>query len=169
MAIKYIISQLENNIDVFKSLLIDKNEEEYLWRPQLNKWSLLEIVCHLYDEECDDFKARVKHTLEKPMEEMISINPEGWVLERDYLNQNYNQKVQQFLDERGSSIFWLKEKLEANWNNVHMHPKLGAMSARQFLANWLAHDYLHIRQIIRYQYSYLKELVDVDLQYAGTW
>ena len=43
------------------------------------------------------------------------------------------------------------------------------MSAKLFLTNWLAHDYLHIRQIIRYQYHYLKESTAIDLGYAGNW
>jgi hypothetical protein len=30
------------------------------------------------------------------------------------------------------------------------------MSAEMFLANWLAHDYLHIRQLIRLRYHYLE-------------
>ena len=43
------------------------------------------------------------------------------------------------------------------------------MSAKLFLTNWLDHDYLHIRQIIRYQYQCLKEQTHIDLQYAENW
>jgi hypothetical protein len=50
-----------------------------------------------------------------------------------------------------------------------VHPELGMLRAKIFLANWLAHDYLHIRQIIRYQFEYLKVKTEVDLNYAGNW
>ena len=30
-----------------------------------------------------------------------------------------------------------------------MHPKAGPLSARLLLANWLAHDQLHVRQMLR--------------------
>ena len=43
------------------------------------------------------------------------------------------------------------------------------MTARAFLANWLAHDALHQRQIVRYDYFYLKETSREDLGYAGQW
>jgi hypothetical protein len=36
-------------------------------------------------------------------------------------------------------------------------------------ANWLAHDYLHIRQILRLKYEYLKSISEEDLSYAGEW
>ena len=38
-----------------------------------------------------------------------------------------------------------------------------------FSPNWLAHDYLHIRQIIRLKFAYLQQLSKEDLSYAGNW
>ncbi len=130
---------------------------------------MLEIVCHLLDEERDDFKARVRHTLETPLLEMPKINPTGWVLERDYKSQNYEIVLKTFLNERRKSVIWLNKNIYADWENIHKHPTLGTMSAKQFLTNWLAHDYLHIRQINACQYSYLKEKMKEDIQYAGNW
>ncbi len=43
------------------------------------------------------------------------------------------------------------------------------MTAKMFLSNWLAHDYLHIRQITKLKYDYLKQLTNEDLNYAGNW
>jgi hypothetical protein len=129
----------------------------------------LEIVCHLLDEEDEDFKTRVTGVLKNPLKELPKINPEGWVLERDYISQDYEQKVTDFINERKKSIVWLNSLENVNWENAYIHPKRGTMSAKLFLANWLAHDYLHIRQIIRYQYHYLKEQTGIDLQYAGNW
>ena len=169
MTISNIINQFEKNKILFENLLINKNEKEFLWRPLPEKWNLLEIVCHLIDEEREDFRARVKHTLENPLKEMPPINPEGWVLERAYKSKNYNEKVLEFLKERGNSITWLKTQVDSNWDNAYLHSAFGEMSAKLFLANWLAHDYLHLRQILRYQYDYLKEQTNIDLQYAGNW
>ena len=169
MSIKEIIQQLETNQQVFKNLLMTKNEEQYLWRPKPEKWNLLEIICHLLDEERDDFKARVKHTLETPLKDLVPIDPQGWVKERGYISRNYNEILQAFLEERDTSVTWLKSKLDANWDNKLTHPNLGDMSAKLFLTNWLAHDYLHIRQILRYDYNYLKEKTNLDLGYAGNW
>ena len=43
------------------------------------------------------------------------------------------------------------------------------MTARLFLVNWLAHDELHLRQLIRYDYLSLQSDSGEDLSYAGTW
>ena len=169
MNISNIIKQLDSNQHTFKTLLTNKTKEEYLWKPEQGKWNLLEIVCHLFDEEREDFRSRIKHIFNDPSKEMPPISPEGWVLERKYASQNYEQKLIQFLSERQVSISWLNSKVDSNWNDFYIHPKLGNMSARLFLTNWLAHDYLHMRQIIKYHYEYLKVKTIINLQYAGNW
>ena len=169
MKVNEIIKNLDANKKVFEALLINKTENEYLWRPEPSKWCLLEIVCHLLDEEHEDFGARVKHCIENPLNELMPIDPVGWVLERDYINKKYNESLSRFLKQRSASVSYLKEHLNSNWDSSTTHPTLGKMSAKLFLTNWLAHDYLHIRQINSYHYLYLKEKTDLNLQYAGKW
>jgi hypothetical protein len=43
------------------------------------------------------------------------------------------------------------------------------MSAEMFLANWLAHDFLHVRQIIATRFHYLSHTTGESLGYAGNW
>ena len=165
-----IISLLEQNRNVFKEMLAGIDKDRYLWKQAPEKWCLLEIVCHLYDEEREDFRARVGHVLEARPEPMPSINPQGWVQERQYLQQNYEDKLQAFLEERDRSITWLQSLINPKWDNTYEHPVLGKTTAAMFLANWLAHDYLHIRQITRLKYDYLgRVLTDESLGYAGEW
>jgi hypothetical protein len=140
-----------------------------MWKPNPEKWCLLEIVCHLYDEEREDFRARTKHTLETPNAPLPPIDPQGWVEARNYLQQNYHDKLNNFLTERELSVIWLQTLSNAKWDNAYEHPKLGRMTAKMFLANWLAHDYLHIRQITKVKFDYLKQLTNEDLSYAGNW
>ncbi len=160
---------LSDNKHVFKELLLGIPEEMYLWKPNPEKWCLLEIVCHLYDEERDDFRARTKHILETPAKPLPPIDPEGWVTSRNYLQQNYAEKLNGFLYEREQSVHWLHTLSNPNWGNVYDHAIFGKITAKMFLANWLAHDYLHFRQITKLKYDYLKQLSNEDLDYAGEW
>ena len=130
---------------------------------------MLEIVCHLYDEEREDFRARVKHTLETPNKEMPKIHPQGWVAERKYMERNNDEMVSKFLNERDQSIAWLKSLSSPPWKNVYHHPTAGEFSAEMFLSNWLAHDYLHFRQITFTKYSYLQAHFKSRYDYAGDW
>ena len=164
-----IIQQLEANRLVFQSLLTGKEPEEYNFKPDAQSWSLLEIVCHLLDEEREDFKTRVKNTLISPLKQPPSIDPVGWVTSRNYAKQVYNERLEAFLTERKLSVKWLKTLGDASWNNSFVHPVAGEMTAFSLLANWLAHDYHHIRQINRRMYEYLKKKSNANLSYAGDW
>ena len=164
-----IIKKLSNNSTVFQGLLNEIPEEEYRWKPQPDQWCLLEVVCHLYDEEREDFRARVKHVLETPDQDLPKFDPLVWVTEREYLKQDYEKKLDEFLKERVQSINWLQSLHDVPWKNFYDHPKFGPLSAEFFLINWLAHDYLHIRQINRIKYQFLAEHNKEKLNYAGDW
>lgn len=165
----YIIKELSQNKNTFKQLLSGISKEEYMWKPQPEKWCLLEIICHLYDEEQFDFKARVKSVLENPDLPAPPIDPSGWVKSKNYIGQNYKDILEKFLEERSKSIGWLNSLVKPNWKNEYIHPSFGAMSAEFFLTNWLAHDYLHFRQITALKYNYLKAVTGIDPIYAGEW
>jgi hypothetical protein len=164
-----VIDQLAHNKAVFQALFAHVPEEQVRWKPAPDKWSLLEVACHLYDEEREDFRARVRQTLEAPGESWPPIDPVGWVRERRYSEQDFNLVVAEFLREREESIGWLASLTSPNWNNTYQHPKVGPVSARLLLNNWLAHDYFHFRQITRLKYHYLEEAGGQPLDYAGAW
>lgn len=165
-----IIRQLEANRITFQGLLSAGDSKEVTWRPAEKKWCLLEIACHLLDEEREDFRARLKHTLEHPGDKLPPIDPVGWVTSRKYMEQNFEKTAAAFLQERTHTVAWLKSLKNPAWKNAHHHHKFGPLPAEMFLANWLAHDYLHIRQIIRLRYHYLEQAApEVKLRYAGKW
>lgn len=164
-----ITSQLAENKQVFVALLEKLPSHMYLWRSKPDKWCLLEIIFHLVDEEIEDFRTRVMHVLETPDEPIPPIDPEGWVQQREYFRQDYSEKLEEFIEERESSVTWLKSLESPQWKNTAQHPKLGPITAKQLLASWLAHDYHHIRQINVVKYEYLKEYSKEDLGYAGKW
>jgi hypothetical protein len=164
-----IIHKLSDNLAFFDDLLNINDHSEITWKETPERWSILEIVCHLYDEEREDFRARIKHVFETPELPLPPIDPAGWVTSRGYMQWNYQDTLGKFSEERKNSVRWLQSLNNPQWKNVHHHPKFGAMSAEMFLANWLAHDYLHFRQIIKIKFDYLKHTSGETLKYAGAW
>ena len=164
-----VIDELDNNRLVFENLFKHKKKEEYLWKPVQEKWCILEILCHLYDEEREDFRARIRHTFEIPSEPLPSIDPESWVKSREYLKRNYGEMLESFLKERELSVNWLRSLPDPDWDSSCVHSKFGRMSAKMILANWLAHDYLHIRQVLKLNFELLKNFSSEELDYAGNW
>lgn len=169
MDLQFHINELSKNGKVFKDLLTDLSDEELYWKPDSGRWCLLEIICHLYDEERDDFRARVLHVLNTPELPLPLTNPMAWVTERKYINQDYKNMLEKFLHERENSVEKLNSLDNPNWENFIEHPKHGKLRAKMFMTNWVAHDYLHIRQIIKLKYDYLEHLTGENLLYAGEW
>ena len=164
-----IIDNLARNKDVFKAMLSGLPVDEFTYKPQPDKWCLLEIICNLYDEEREDFRARTKHTLEQQDGSWPTIDPANWPSVRNYMQNNYEDTINRFLKEREQSIGWLNGLQNPDWDKFYVHPKVGKVPARLLLKNWLAHDYLHFRQITRTRYQYLKTLGTEPLDYAGEW
>lgn len=164
-----IIQQLDANAEVFRALLSHKDEACRRYKPDEVAWSLLEIVCHLFDEEREDFRVRVFHALQNPDHMPPAIDPVGWVTSRKYMEQDYDHRLSAFLEERKTSIRELIALSDPSWDHGFDHPQAGRLTAYTMLANWLAHDYHHIRQINRRLYEYLREKSEVGLGYAGDW
>lgn len=165
----YIIDQLEKHKTVIPELLATPERETQLWKVSTDKWCLLEVACHLVDEEIDDFRARVRTALEPDIHPFMPIDPVGWVTEHRYMEQNFEKKVSEWIAEREKSLDWLRSLENPDWQSAFVHDRLGAMSAGKILSNWLAHDYMHIRQILRIKHAYLAHLTEQDLSYAGKW
>lgn len=165
----YIIRQLEQNKAVIQSLLTTQKSEAHFWKASPDKWCLLEVVCHLVDEEIDDFRTRLQTALKPEDYPFLPIDPVGWVKSRKYIEQNFESKITEWSTEREKSLSWLRSLDNPNWDSYFIHKELGPMSASKILANWLAHDYIHIRQILRIKHAYLAHISGQDLSYAGNW
>ena len=164
-----LIRQLARHRHLFEHLLSGATPEEVHHRAEPGKWCLLEAVCHLHDEEREDFRARVRHVLETPELPMPKIDPQAWITERKYMEQDHPTMLAKFLAERDRSVTWLEGLRAPKWTNAYLHPKVGPITAEFLLANWVAHDLHHIRQVNAMRYAYLKESCGVGLDYAGTW
>lgn len=165
-----VIRELERNHAVFAAILRDPPEGLIRFRPAPGKWNLLEIVNHLADEERDDFRTRVGLALARATEPWPPIDPEGWVSDRDYADRDYAASVRGFLNERLASLAWLKGLPDPDWAAASSHPRLGDMKAGVLLVNWLAHDYLHIRQVTALRYRFLATgMPPGSVDYAGNW
>ena len=107
-----LIQQLEMNTERFRALVAGISDEQARWRPDEQAWSLLEMICHLHDEERLDFRVRIDTILHHPGEEVPPIDPPGWVSEHHYAKRDLQTELEGFIAERQKSIAWLKS-LEA--------------------------------------------------------
>jgi hypothetical protein len=164
------IDRLRRGPETFTALLAGLDDEPARWRPAPGKWSILEVVCHLADEEREDFRTRLDSTLHRPDDPWPGIDPEGWVTERGYQDRELAPSLEDFLQERERSLAWLDSLTNPDWGRVHEHPRLGRMRAADVLVSWAAHDLLHFRQMVGLHYGRLVEAsAPASAGYAGPW
>jgi hypothetical protein len=152
------------------ALLHDVPLELARWKPKGKTWSMLEVICHMADEDRKDFRPRLKSLLfDDPAGLSITaIDPPAWVIEGKYNTRDLSASLEDFRLERAISLEWLRS-LSADLALKRSAPDRD-ISAGQVLYSWLAHDYLHIRQITRLHYDFLAhEAQAFDIGYAGTW
>ncbi len=166
---KHIVKELERNHQLIPDLLHNISAEQQIWKPRPDSWCLKEVICHLIDEETLDFRFRTGFILEQPNTTPPPIDPVAWITENRYMEQDFEKKIKEFKQERTESLNWLKSLNEPNWELSFEHVKFGKMTAGYYLNNWLAHDYLHIRQIAKLKFDYLRTKSESDLDYAGIW
>lgn len=165
-----IVARLEANRGVVRTLCDGVTQDDAAWRPAPGRWSLLEIINHLADEEREDFRLRIDFTLHRPGETWPGIDPPAWVEERKYAERDFGESIEDWSREREKSIAWLRRLEPPDWEPVYEHPKLGPIRAGDLLASWLAHDLLHIRQMTRLHFDRIREVADrFSTGYAGVW
>jgi hypothetical protein len=150
----YVTARMSANVDTIVGLAKGVGEEQARWKPARDKWSILEVIGHLWDEEQYDFRARIEFTLNQPGEEWPPFDPLQWMEERRHNEGILEETLQTWIDERRRSIEWLHSLSSPDWNRSYNHPGLGRLRAGDLLAAWLVHDLLHIRQLATLHVDY---------------
>ena len=167
LTVESAAARLAASVQVIRDLVTGVSDSQASWKPGPERWSILEVVNHLHDEEREDFRYRFRHLLERPREAAPPIDPPRWVVERRYNERELGPSLDGFLAERRASLSWMAT-LEAP-DLASASPATGR-TAGEVLAAWVAHDLLHVRQITKLHYDYwAREVAPLRLDYAGEW
>jgi hypothetical protein len=164
-----LIHQMQLNAGRIRSLAEGVSVDQARWKPDPETWSALEVIAHLLDEEREDFRVRLDIILRDPQKAWPPIDPEGWVVSREYNRRDLAETLNDFLVEREKSLSWLSGLEYPNWDAVYQ-ARFGEITAGDMFAAWAAHDLLHLRQLVELQWAYLTRLAEpYRVQYAGEW
>jgi hypothetical protein len=131
---------------VLDTVLGGLDEASWRARPAPAEWAPVEIVCHLRDEETEDFGARLRVVLERG-QRFTPIDPERWATERRYLDDDGPRALAAFRERRAASLALLGRIAPADLTTVVEHRRTGGLSGLDILAAWVEHDRLHLAQL----------------------
>ncbi len=170
MDIERLCRQMDGQAQAVRALVSDVDDEQAHWRPDDGSWSLLEVVNHLWDEEREDFRVHLELILFRPGAPWPPIDPVGWVTSRHYNERDLTQSVEALLAARADSLAWLQGLQAPDWDAVCEAP-FGPISAGDVMGAWVAHDLLHIRQLVELRWAHTSTVAvsPYDVAYAGPW
>jgi hypothetical protein len=170
MDLKFYTAKMMQQAQVIRYLAEGIAADQARWKPNPDTWSILEVVHHLYDEEREDFRVRLEIILFETKKPWPEIDPPGWVIARNYNQQDLAQVLAGFLEERRRSIEWLHSLAQPNWDKTCPTPWGGDIIAGDMFASWVAHDLLHTRQLVEVHWAYTThQLKPYKVNYAGSW
>ena len=120
--------------------------ERWRARPVPDEWAPVEIVCHLRDEEAEDFGARVRVVLGGGGA-FTPVDPEGWAVARRYREANPTDALAAFRDRRTANLAMLADVAAERLSASGESPSGLRLSGLDLLVAWVAHDALHLRQL----------------------
>ena len=169
MEFSILYQELQNSTEMIRALLAGVEPEAARRKPSAESWSILEVVCHLYDEEREDFREHLDFILHRQHEEWHVIDAERLVTERNYNEQNFAEMQGKFFGEREQSLAWLRGLQTPDWEKTYTTP-YRTISAGEMFACWVAHDNLHLRQLVELRRMKLEHITSpYSLEYAGDW
>jgi hypothetical protein len=130
---------------ILEALLGEVDDALWRARPASDEWSPLEIVCHLRDEETEDFGARLRVVLDGGTR-FVKIDPQGWASQRRYGDEVPRTALAALRERRAASLALLATIEPARLAYAVEHARLGRLSGLDLLAAWVTHDRLHLAQ-----------------------
>ena len=169
MKFETLYLELVNSTDMILTFLSGLSQEDASLKPDPNSWSILETLCHLYDEEREDFREHLDYILNRRDQKWHIIDPAAWVTDRKYNERDFREMKEKFFVERTTSLDWLKGLSKANWD-VSYTSEFGSMSAGEMFASWVAHDNLALRQFVELRRTRIEVITKpYSVAYAGDW
>ncbi|MBL9121015.1 MAG: DinB family protein [Phycisphaerae bacterium] len=165
-----IIDRLARTAPAVRALTAIVSADDARWKPAPEHWSVLEIACHLCDEEREDFGYRLRSTLETPEKTWPPLDLKSVAEIRGYNQRDLAAAVDGFCAERERNIAWLRSLPNPDWSRAYIHPKVGPVSAGELLTAWGAHDALHLRQLAKRLFNLAeRDGAPNPTRYAGEW
>ena len=169
MEFNTLYQELQNSTEMIRALLVGISQEEAQVKPDPESWSMLEVICHLYDEEREDFREHLDFILHRQNTGWHQIDPQAWITERNYNQQGFVAMQEKFFEERQQSLAWLQEISNSDWNITYTS-QYGSVSAGEMFSCWVAHDNLHLRQLVELRRSRIETITKpYPIEYAGDW
>ena len=138
-------AQFRGNLAALRGLLLELRPSQWLQQPDPDEWSILQILCHLWQAESAVHQTRIRRILNEdnpflraatpPGPELPACHDDGWQVYRWFAEER--ERTMQLLDGLSAS----------DWNKQARHSIFGMTTLLEMASFTAQHDRLHISQL----------------------
>ena len=140
-----IFPQLHGNLAALYGLLAEVEEHQWLQRPDPNEWSILQILCHLWQTELAVHQNRLRTILEEDNPFLPALPPPGPDIAP--CHSDAHEVMRMFRRDRGETIKLLSRVTPAQWERPARHSIFGLTNLLEMAHFTAQHDRLHVTQL----------------------
>ncbi len=141
-----LLQRLGNHLEEIKTLFEEVSEETLCHKESPKKWSLKELLGHLFDVELA-FSYRLKKIMEEDDPSYPLFNQDIWVEIHEYNHWDSVLLADSLITLRRHLIFWLGQLNRDQWKRVGIHPEIGRQTVQSIVEYLTSHYEHHIQQI----------------------
>jgi FMN phosphatase YigB (HAD superfamily) len=145
--ISAVLATLRSTPAFLHSISADLTPEEWLYRPAVGEWSVLEILCHLADMDAEVNLPRLRKVLNETNPFVAGLDTDAWAVARQYIRRDPKQSLRNFVSARLELIAFLEGLSPVDWQRQARHAIFGPTSLHEMAIFAAGHDRLHVRQI----------------------
>src|ERR1700683_4194412 len=133
---------------ILERLIAGVSEERLRRRPGPKKWSVVEILAHLAEDELSS-SWRYRQMIEHNGSPLLGFDEDLWGRVGDYASWNASEALEMFRLLREANLRMLSHLSGEQWECAGIHSERGKLTVRELATHMAAHDVNHIKQIER--------------------
>lgn len=135
-------------VTVIEELLAGRSDEELRMRPSPGKWSVIEILAHLADDELVS-AWRYRQMIERSGCELPAFDQDQWARLGAYGSWHVEDSLALFRLLREANLRMLSRLTAEQWECWGLHAERGRITVRELARHMAGHDRNHVDQIRR--------------------
>lgn len=143
-----VLSVLRQTPEILEKMLETATEEQMSWKPAEDRWSISEVLGHLYHVEHEMYRKRVQLFLDEEDHPLFESYDQTVSYEQgEYSGKPGRVQLKRFAGERWHSLAMLYQLPAGAERMPARHPQFGSLTLEMMLNDWAYHDLGHIRQV----------------------
>lgn len=143
-----LVQSYARGLDLLKAALDGVSEDQLLFKPAENKWSIKEVVIHVCDAEMVATD-RMKRIISEENPLLFKFDPDAWASRQNYQALDMQAYLAMFGALRSSMTAILSGLSDEDWQRTGVHNLAGKQTLQDVVQMFIGHVDRHIQQIER--------------------